>query len=121
MPQLFSTSEMVRDAMGMSGPPVSRPHKKNNAEGPILSCSRPTLIKVQVPYDMDRGSLLIYNKKKDLVCCAERPDAPAAFDRIVQVIREKGLNGMKAYFVAELKNKGALEVKVDEVLAEQPW
>jgi hypothetical protein len=87
------------------------------------------VIKVQVPFDLSRGTsvgssrgnLLVYSKKRDFVCAVRRSDGPTAYDQISNVVRTKGVGGAKAYFAAELKNKDELVVKVSEVLAEQPF
>lgn len=85
------------------------------------------VIKVQVPYgfgtpaESSKGDLLIYTKKRDFVCMVQWTDEPQAYDRISHVVRTKGVGGAKAYFPAELRSADVLVVKVDEVLAEQPF
>jgi hypothetical protein len=84
------------------------------------------VLKVQVPYTGNRkidstGELLLYTKKRDFACTIRRSDEPDEYDRISQVVRTKGVGGVKAYFAAELESKDKLVVKVSEVLAEQPW
>ncbi|KAF8990931.1 ankyrin repeat-containing domain protein [Cyathus striatus] len=65
--------------------------------------------------------LVVYTKKRDLVCYIERNDAPAAYDTVWHLVRENGVGGLNAYFSAELRSKNELVVKVAEVLAEQPF
>ncbi len=57
----------------------------------------------------------------NLVCRVRWCDGPAAYDRILKVVRTRGVGGAKAYFAAELKTKEGLVVDVDEVLSEQPF
>jgi len=64
---------------------------------------------------------MVYDAKRELLCYIVRGDAPAAYDRLTEVIQSKGTFGLKAYLVAELKSKDELVIKVDEVLAEQPF
>ncbi|KAG6827252.1 hypothetical protein H0H92_012613 [Tricholoma furcatifolium] len=93
-----------------------------------LSGSKDIVIKVQLPFDIttrqaipNNGNMLVYTKKRDLVCQIRRSDGPAAYDRLVKVIGAKGPGGSKAYFVADLKSKDELIIKVSEVLAVQPF
>ncbi|KAI0055710.1 hypothetical protein BV25DRAFT_1873051 [Artomyces pyxidatus] len=58
---------------------------------------------------------------KDFACHIERGDAPEAYDRVYDIVREKGLSGLTGYFAAELKSADELVVKVDEILAVQPF
>ncbi|KAH7874556.1 ankyrin repeat-containing domain protein [Lentinula edodes] len=79
------------------------------------------------------GNLLIYTKNRDLVCTIRRKDqiggvsAPGvgagerAFDKLVQTIMTKGIGGAKGYFSAVLKSKKELVIKVEDMLAEQPF
>ena len=84
------------------------------------------IVKVQVPYRgtepiMQRGPLLVYNKKRDFVCTIEVHGNELAYMRIATTVWTKGVQKAKAYFPAELRNKDKLIIKVDEVLAEQPF
>ncbi|KAJ7074572.1 hypothetical protein C8F01DRAFT_971053 [Mycena amicta] len=87
------------------------------------------VIKVQVPFvpgaqspqSSLNGDLLVYNHKRDFACAIRRVDAPGAYDRLVDVVRKKGVGGAKAYLSAVLERKDHLVVKISEVLAEQPW
>lgn len=95
---------------------------------PSLS-NKAMVIKVQVPWSLVGGTpvnspetpLLIYNKKRDFVCSVFRSSNPAAYDQIQDVVRKRGVGGAKGYFPAELENPGKLVVKVDQILAEQPF
>lgn len=82
-----------------------------------------------------KGDLLVYTKKRDFVCMITRAEQGSvdfesssaagvcvgekAFDRLVQVVLNKGVG--KAYFAAVLNSEKELVVKVGEVLAEQPF
>jgi hypothetical protein len=80
------------------------------------------IIKVQVPVmPGSNDHLVVYDAKRELLCYILRRDAPAAYDRLTELVRSKGTSGLKAYLVAELKSKDELVIKIDEVLAEQPF
>ncbi|OCH89380.1 ankyrin [Obba rivulosa] len=127
---LFSTSEFVRKGLGI---PIqeSSSSRQPSMRAPRLDPdeAKGMTIKVQVPYGPDvspsspqsQGSLLLYNKKRNFTCQVYREDEPAAYDRIVHVVRTKGVGGAKAYFPAELKSEDKLVIKIGEVLAEQPF
>ncbi|KAF8631507.1 hypothetical protein AX15_002370 [Amanita polypyramis BW_CC] len=92
---------------------------------------KPLIIKVQVPYSpldgapsatsMGMAHLMVYTKKRDLMCHIRRQDGEKAYDEISKVVREKGPGGAKAYFAAELRGKDELSIKVSEVLAVQQF
>lgn len=65
--------------------------------------------------------MLVYSKSRNFECRIRREDALAAYDRVANIIRTKGFQGAKAYFVAQLKSENELVVKVSEVLADQPF
>jgi hypothetical protein len=64
---------------------------------------------------------MVYDAKRELLCYLLRDDAPAAFDRLTEFVRSKGTFGLKAYLAADLRSKDELVIKIDEVLAEQPF
>jgi hypothetical protein len=68
-----------------------------------------------------KADLRVYTEKRDLVCDIRRIDNPAGYDRVSEIVRTKGVMGLKAYFAAEMRSKDELVVKVSEVLAEQPF
>jgi len=123
------TPTFTRNALGIPTPPTpSSHHRFAHVPKGLSSESKNLVIKVQVPFDPSKGTagvshgdLLIYSKKRDLVCAIRRSDNPTAYDGISHVIRSKGVGGAKAYFAAELKSKDELVVKISEVLAEQPF
>jgi hypothetical protein len=124
------TSTLTRNILGIPTPPTPDSHHRS-AHIPKGLSSEPKnlIIKVQVPFDLltgtsaraSQGNILVYSKKRDFVCSIRRLDCPAAYDRISNVVKTKGVGGAKAYFAAELKSKDELVVKVSEVLAEQPF
>ncbi|KAF7293239.1 hypothetical protein HMN09_01202100 [Mycena chlorophos] len=88
------------------------------------------VVKIQIPFvpgesqqqsALEVGDLLVYNHKRDFACAIRRVDAPGAYDRLVDVVRKRGVGGAKAYLSAVLEKKDRLVVKISEVLAEQPW
>ena len=81
---------------------------------------KPMVVKVQVP-DGGTGPLLVYNRKRDFVCMVHKHDSGPDYDRIADVVKTKGVLGRKAYFAAELQSKDVLVVKIDSVLAAQPF
>ncbi|ETW79583.1 hypothetical protein HETIRDRAFT_428078 [Heterobasidion irregulare TC 32-1] len=123
---LMPTAAVTRSLLGY---PTETPSAKQQrfSQQPT-SYPKKAVIKVQVPYGPAGPpavallqSLLIYNKKRDFSCQVLRTGNEAAYDRIEQVIRSKGVLGSKGYFVAELKSADELVVKVNELLAEQPF
>ena len=124
------TSTLTRNALGIPTPPTpSRHHRSSHIPKGLSSDSKNFVIKVQVPFDLlkgtsvgsSHGNLLIYSKNRSFVCSVRRSDGPTAYDQISKIVRTKGVGGAKAYFAAELKSKEELLVKVSEVLAEQPF
>ncbi|KAG9310831.1 ankyrin repeat-containing domain protein [Chiua virens] len=123
--ETFSRADLTRQMFGLASPtcPVRPGLTKNEVENKSM------VIKVQVPVDLltnsaltsGHGSLFIYNKKRNFVCTVERAANPDAYDAIMQIVRSRGVGGVKAYFAAELKNPNELVVKISEVLAEQPF
>ncbi|KAF7291525.1 hypothetical protein MKEN_01487100 [Mycena kentingensis (nom. inval.)] len=98
------------------------PRAGSSKKGPSQSLT----IKVQVPFTgypivKSSGDLMVYNKTRDFMCSIRRVDAPEAYERISEVVRDKGVGGAKAYFMAELESKDRLVVKVSELLAPQSW
>jgi hypothetical protein len=79
------------------------------------------IIKVQIAKIPPGAPMLVYDAKRELICHLAREDAPAEFDRLTEIIRDKGTFGSKAYFPADLKSKDQLVIKIDETLAEQPF
>lgn len=77
---------------------------------------RNLVLKIQLP--LGEGGMLVYNKKRSFECFLDRDKNPAAYARIKKIISEKGILGLKAYFVAELRSKDQLAINVAECLPE---
>ncbi|TFK66411.1 ankyrin [Pluteus cervinus] len=124
---IMPVQQLTRNALGIPTPPLPATHLRGaHIPKKIGEDGKGIIIKVQVPWTGSRmaagfGDLLIYTKKRDLVCLAQRSDDPMSYDRLCKVIKEKGPGGAKAYFAAELKSKDELVIKISEVLADQPF
>ncbi|KAH7920440.1 ankyrin [Leucogyrophana mollusca] len=119
-----SRSDLVRQHFDI---PTVRSNRESNAtpKNPTLGSM---VIKIQVPVTVggiparNTGqSLLVYNRKRDFTCSISKAENPVHYDEIVNTVLSKGVNGVKAYFVAELKSRDELVVKISEVLAEQSF
>ena len=75
------------------------------------------VIKIQLPLE-GSGGMLVYNKKRNFECVLGYGGNPAAYTRIKEMISEKGIFGLKAYFAAELRSKDELAINVAECLPE---
>ncbi|KAH7920438.1 ankyrin [Leucogyrophana mollusca] len=129
----LSFSDLTREKFGLANDPNAGRRKRPTQQTttPNTASHEPNksmIIKVQLPLMLGApvspsngsGDMLVYNKKKDFTCSIQKADNPH-YDEIARVIRAKGVNGLKAYFAAELKNKYELVIKISEVLAEQPF
>ena len=127
--QTVPLANFTRAHLGIPTQHVPSHSRSAHTTKSLSSKPKVVVIKVQVPYDpfnvnnvrASVGDLLVYTKKRDFVCTIQRAENQNGYDIISQVVRSKGVGGAKAYFVAELKNKDELVVKVSEVLAEQPF
>ncbi|KZT67860.1 hypothetical protein DAEQUDRAFT_672474 [Daedalea quercina L-15889] len=124
---LMSSSDLKRQAFGIPTNPQPRTHNRG-AHAPHVRPGQPKamVIKAQVPYTgsaptMRSGPMVVYDKKRELVCVLEASGNEDAYMRIATTVWTKGVGGAKAYFPAELKSKDELVIKVGEVLAEQPF
>jgi len=83
---------------------------------------RKKVIKVQIPkLQIPDAPIVVYDAKRDFLCYLLRRDTPAGYDRLTEFVQSKGTFGLKAYLAADLKSKDELVIKIDEVLAEQPF
>jgi hypothetical protein len=74
------------------------------------------------PFDLGRiNEFVAYTKKRDFACRIHWQDNPSAFKRLLGVVKAKGIGGDTAYFAAELTYPECLTMKIEEVLAEQPF
>jgi len=113
---------MQQIARAVSALPSQFPDPRAASSNKHMEYPKKKIIKVQVPaIPGSNGHLMVYDAKRELLCYILRGDAPAAYDRLTEVVQSKGTFGLKAYLVAELKSKDELVIKIDEVLAEQPF
>ncbi|KAK7677857.1 hypothetical protein QCA50_019169 [Cerrena zonata] len=118
-----SPADITRAQLGISELPAQ---KGSNFTQRPSAFPKPITIKVQLPYTGTNqppplGEMLAYTKKRDFVCMLSRERNPAGYDGIREVIMTKGVAGLKAYFAAEIKSHDELVIKVDAVLAAQPF
>jgi hypothetical protein len=127
---LMPTATFVRNFLNIPTPPTpSSHHRAAQTPKSLALKSKSIIIKIQVPFDSyasmphttNSGPLLVYTKKRDFACTILRMDNPTGYDKVVEVVKAKGVGGAKAYFAAELKSEDVLVVKISEVLAEQPF
>ncbi|OJT15072.1 hypothetical protein TRAPUB_8329 [Trametes pubescens] len=127
---LVSWSDMARERLGQ--PFEERPARNSRSVHiPRISPgqTKQMIIKVQVPMDVEAGlpsdkrvgNLLVYDKKRSLVCRIRKCDNMEGYMRLSEVVHTQGVMGAKAYFSAEMKSPDVLVVKVSEFLAEQAF
>ncbi|KAI9065998.1 ankyrin [Trametes sanguinea] len=116
-----------------SGIHIKQPPKRNLRTVKIPNIlpgqTKSFVVKVQVPFDLTNrhaidaevGDLMVYDKRRDLVCRIRRQDCEEGYLRLSRTVRRMGLSGMKAYFPAEMHSRDELVVKVSEVLPEQDF
>jgi hypothetical protein len=113
---------MQQLARAASGLPSQFPEVRTAASNKPVEYPKKKIIKVQLPAEPGSNSpMMVFDAKRELLCYISRGGAPAAYDRLTGLIQSKGTFGLKAYLVAELKSKDELVIKIDEVLAEQPF
>ncbi|KAH7911469.1 hypothetical protein BJ138DRAFT_1172532 [Hygrophoropsis aurantiaca] len=108
------TTKLIRE-------PKASSKKKEPVLGNMVIKIQVPVVQGNLPAHMDGQSLLVYNRKRDFVCWIHKASNPKIYDEIVKVVLTKGVNGVKAYFAAELKNRDELIIKTSEVLAEQSF
>ena len=74
-----------------------------------------------VPIPDEEGDMMVFDKKRTIVCRIRKVDDPAAYVRLSRTIRSKGTAGNTAYFNAEMRKTNELVIKIAEVLAEQSF
>ena len=119
---LIPMQQVTRAFSGLPRP-SQLPETRTASSNKQMQYPKKKIIKAQLPAmpGSSNGHIMVYDAKRELLCYIVRGDAPAAYDRLTEVIQSKGTFGLKAYLVAELKSKDELVIKVDEVLAEQPF
>ena len=116
---LIPTQQLARAASGL---PHQFPDVRTAASNKLVEYPKKKIIKVQLPtIPVSNAHMMVYDAKRELLCYISRGDAPAAYDRVAELVRSKGSFGLKAYLVAELKSKDELVIKIDDVLADQPF
>lgn len=77
------------------------------------------IVKVQLP-TRGTGSMMVYNKSQEFKCQLEANGQREEYSRLEEIIQEKGMVGLKGYFMAEI-GEDTIRIKASEVLANQPW
>ncbi|KAH6913589.1 ankyrin repeat-containing domain protein [Coprinopsis sp. MPI-PUGE-AT-0042] len=115
---------LIRGAMaGLPTRDVPQSHMRgSHIPRDLTSAGKKMVLKVQVPTSRSSlGDLLVYTKKRDLVCQVRRIDGEGAYDELVRTVRTQGVAGAKGYFVADLRSRDELVIKTSEILSAQPW
>ncbi|TFK66403.1 hypothetical protein BDN72DRAFT_800035 [Pluteus cervinus] len=81
------------------------------------------IIKIQVPVGGNGldSHMLVYDKKRSFICTLWKMDNMVSYPIMEKLIKEKGPGGLKGYFRAEVVEKDKLLVRVEEMLAPQPF
>jgi hypothetical protein len=121
--EFMSLSTTVRNLQGIptDSSPANSSFSMNVPKGVSGKKAKPKPMVIKVQVAEGDGPLLVYTRKRDFVCMVHKHENGPEFDRIVDAVKTKGVMGRKAYFAAELQNKDVLVVKIDSVLAEQPF
>ncbi|KAI0354840.1 ankyrin [Trametes cingulata] len=128
--RIVPTADVQRAAFGYKVPKQSKRNMRSVHVPHIPPGeTKKMIVKIQVPFDMDTGmpqaaevgDMLVFDKKRSLVCRIRRQDDEEGYLRLSRIIRQKGVLGAKAYFSAEMRRTDKLVVKVSEVLAEQAF
>ncbi|TFK85965.1 ankyrin [Polyporus arcularius HHB13444] len=127
---MTSMSNLARESFGI---PVETEPERNTRSVHIPNIphgqTKLFIIKIQVPFDAtngtpareEEGDMMVFDKKRSLVCRLRREDDEHAYLRISRTIRACGVFGAKAYFAAEMPSKDMLVIKITEPLAEQDF
>jgi hypothetical protein len=85
----------------------------------------PTLVRTLVeekPAELrGQSAVVIHDKTKRFSCTILPEGQQEEHARLEGVIREKGLMGLKAFFMAELESEDNLKIKIGDMLAVQAW
>ncbi|KAJ7720716.1 hypothetical protein B0H16DRAFT_1432303 [Mycena metata] len=84
------------------------------------------IVKVRIPRDKwhaprTGSDLVVVSRSRSLVCRVRRYDDPREYDRLVAAIQSIGVEGLDAFFIAELQHSSCLVIRISDPLAEQPW
>ncbi|TRM63629.1 ankyrin repeat-containing domain protein [Schizophyllum amplum] len=138
------SADLMRSFLQIPAPPTPTTHRRHahvpkstpktksagaSASGPAKNL----IVKVQVPINLfslasiggpaahrENGPMMLYTKKRDLVCDVLREGNGEQYDRLWKTVVDHGVGGAKAYFAAELRSREELVIKL-EPLAEQPF
>ncbi|KAL1743528.1 ankyrin repeat-containing domain protein [Schizophyllum fasciatum] len=131
-PDLQPSADFMRAILQIPTAPTPAAHHRSAhiPKNTLSGSAKNLVIKVQLPYDVlsmpgagvhqEHGPMMVYTKKRDLVCHILWKDNVAHYDRLWKAVYDHGVNSAKAYFAAELRNKEELVVKL-QPLAEQPF
>ncbi|KAI0655421.1 ankyrin [Cubamyces menziesii] len=129
--KMYATSDVLRFAFGYEVVSKLPRRETRSVHVPHIRPgeTKRMIIKIQVPYDVstmgprrdEQGDLMVFDKKRELVCRIRRQDDEAGYLRLSRTIVAKGVGRLKAYFVAEMTSVDQLVVKISEVLAEQAF
>jgi hypothetical protein len=78
------------------------------------------IVKVQVPMGGSKLPCMVYNKNKSFQTLIT-PDNCTQYNKIVELIKTKGVMGLKGYFNALVDDNGNFKILCDELLPQQPW
>ena len=124
---------MVRSGMGWTDLSTGKTSSSGSKALSKHKYPKQAVIKVQIPFaghqatpkqqaDAEqKGSCLVYTKKRDFVCHFRAIDNRNAYKSLIKVIKTKGVGGLKAYFAADIRSEDEIVLKVSEVLAEQSF
>jgi hypothetical protein len=117
---LIPNQQLARVVSGFPSPPVSELLQRPS-QGP-MEYPKKKIVKVQIPrIQIPDAPIVVYDAKREFLCFLLRRDTPAEYDRLTELVQSKGTFGLKAYLAADLKSKDELIIKIDDVLAEQPF
>ena len=80
-----------------------------------------TLVEEKPPELRGQSAVIIHDKTKRFSCTILPEGQQEVHARLEGVIREKGLMGLKAFFMAELESEDNLKIKIGDMLAVQAW
>lgn len=99
------------------------PSKWTNLPGNLITSGTNIILRVQ----LDTSSIIAFDRRRNFVCKIRKEDNSRQYAELAEAVGKKGvppvpgLPGVKAYFLADLKNPNELVIKLDNVLAEQPF
>ncbi|KAI0738892.1 ankyrin [Daedaleopsis nitida] len=129
--RVMNTADVARKLFGYPvEPQPSRNSKSMQVPKVDLGEIKKVILKVQLAIDAHTGAplreelagdMMVFDKKRSIVCRLRRQDAAKEYDILAKTIRTKGVGGAKAYFPAAICAVDRLLIKFTEVLAEQSF